>query len=1018
MSRVLGIIAALWFAGGSHAHAATVGVIDQTSESLTIRTGAYQFSYDQRGSWPLAFLRRTGAASALATGFLSVDAIQLLKPGNVHRVECHETTDEIRAVLSGSSDLAGFEIPVIFPKAFPGLVHYRVELDARQPITLDGGEPEWQFFGTTGTVTARFRDLFKTFPYLAQTSVYAPFAYYDDPDITRGRIYYFANYTAMNDYYKLAALEPIDAVSKFTEHRFGYTPPGNAHFQIPQGARLTLVDSYLYLDPAQAGPAAADARFFVDATAAVYGDLKALPTEFNDWRQVALDSMESLQDASCQTDAWGPKILKAYVNGPPKHADLASNLFVLTPFEKFSEVFGAGVPFRRQLEAGVDLFYVDQITSTGAGTFFDGVPAKNPDSHPESTWYYLYNILQIGKIAQQGNAHFRERFLSTIPYNIRFARFVNYRFPIVLDLLNLKPVDARIEGDVAGCYAYTMLQAYEMTRKPEYLDEAKRAAESLAEMGFRIGYEMHITASGIAACGWLHQVTGDRRYLELSYLPLANLLRDTWLWESDLGYAYGYRTFNNIAAQRGCPVVGPVEQNEAWSFLREYYLRTEPSLPANLRSMIPEFTKQMMASAWCSYPQTIPAAAVHPGPPYNPTKPELWIALEGIFPGLQKSGSIGQAVYMSGAAFRYAGDSYHRPTAKSGTGEPIEGRSGADETTIAKGLLVYCEYPLVGCDWEPGRRRLSFRTAGDSRHTCRIRVYYDPELHDLSRCTWTENGGPRFAVPSARDDFMAYCEVLGRGGTAYSVEPPVTQDAAQPETRHLPPPACAGLGITYLPQSLAYIRPGGVYDYTVILDNDATQTARVRIEAQVPHTWTARVDGGPELTVAPRQEQHVRVRVACPADTPVGEKIVELSAVVEGRKRPIVRQVYGVVRPDVNRGDDLKDAAGWKVDRPSTGVLLMSREVTLDLNDAGTVVVDTRPMDGLYLLTVSDATTNPPIRVISDATYYGVYLCDLKRITGWEGAHRFRFDLTSIGAKKQPEFGMFKFGSGEAGMTE
>jgi hypothetical protein len=345
-------------------------------------------------------------------------------------------------------------------------------------------------------------------------------------------------------------------------------------------------------------------------------------------------------------------------------------------------------------------------------------------------------------------------------------------------------------------------------------------------------------------------------------------------------------------------------------------------------------------------------------------------------------------------------------------------RAGADESTIAKGLLVYCEYPLVGCDWEQGSRRLTFRTAGDPRYTCRTRIYYDPKLHDLSRCTWTEDGGTRFAVPSASDDFMAYCEYLGRGGTAYAVEQPVRQDAARLETRHPPPSASGGLGITYLPQSLAYIRPGGVYDYTLIVDNDATQTARVRIEAQVPHTWTADIDGSPELAVVPRQEQHVRVRVACPAGTPGGEEIVDLSAVVEGRRRPIVRQLFGVVSPDVKAGDDLKDAAGWKVDEPSTGVLVMSREVTVDLNDAGTVVVDTRSMDGLYLLTVSDATTMPPIRVISDATYFGVYSCDLKRITGWEGTHRFRIDLTSIGAKKRPEFGMFKFGNGEDGMPK
>jgi uncharacterized protein YyaL (SSP411 family) len=66
-----------------------------------------------------------------------------------------------------------------------------------------------------------------------------------------------------------------------------------------------------------------------------------------------------------------------------------------------------------------------------------------------------------------------------------------------------------------------MLQAYELTGKKRYLNEAEKAAKKLQGLGFDLFYQANNTAFSAGALLRLSKITGNKLYKELSYLCLS-----------------------------------------------------------------------------------------------------------------------------------------------------------------------------------------------------------------------------------------------------------------------------------------------------------------------------------------------------------------------------------------------------------------------------------------------------------------------------------------------------------------
>ena len=80
-----------------------------------------------------------------------------------------------------------------------------------------------------------------------------------------------------------------------------------------------------------------------------------------------------------------------------------------------------------------------------------------------------------------------------------------------------------------------MLLYHRFTGKAEYLEEARAAADRLLGMGFEFPYEFATTALAPLALLRLYKLTGDQRYLEGITIPIAAILRHTWLFNPDYG---------------------------------------------------------------------------------------------------------------------------------------------------------------------------------------------------------------------------------------------------------------------------------------------------------------------------------------------------------------------------------------------------------------------------------------------------------------------------------------------------
>jgi hypothetical protein len=226
-----------------------------------------------------------------------------------------------------------------------------------------------------------------------------------------------------------------------------------------------------------------------------------------------------------------------------------------------------------------------------------------------------------------------------------------------------------------------MLLLHELTGEAQYLNEAVAAVETLQGHGFLLAYETHSTAQSAAALARLWQITGETRYLDLSYAAVANLVRLSWVWEMDYGPAAEAVTFWGLNPTQASGVITPKEQYEVWIYLDEYLRLTNGTIDASAEKLVAEFLKYSLVTASYSLPPLAPFPNVSDTPTAYATVSEnrldLYIPLEDVRDSWGIWGTIGQEVYGAGLAPTFAALVY-------------------DEVT--PGVIVYSGYPLVAIE--------------------------------------------------------------------------------------------------------------------------------------------------------------------------------------------------------------------------------------------------------------------------------------------------------------------------------
>lgn len=206
---------------------------------------------------------------------------------------------------------------------------------------------------------------------------------------------------------------------------------------------------------------------------------------------------------------------------------------------------------------------------------------------------------------------------------------------------------------MAGIYAHVMLQAWKLTNERKYMEEAQRAAKSMVSDGFDLFYQANNTAFSAGAMLRLWKETQDELYLDMGYLFLANIFKNVALWRCLYGYGPHFPLFFAVFPLNDAPYTAVYEEVEVFAAIHEYLAQANDTpLLRPYALLLAEFVRYAVGRLPYYYPALLPPDMLADDVKTGEIDRQLWVPLEDINDGWDKSGAVGQEVY--GAGFPFA----------------------------------------------------------------------------------------------------------------------------------------------------------------------------------------------------------------------------------------------------------------------------------------------------------------------------------------------------------------------------
>ena len=537
----------------------------------------------------------------------------------------------------------------------------------------------------TGRVEARQRRLNSGLVY----------AHVDEPRI--GSLLYFQNLTAMNDYYRTTKTSPEDAVGgQWPE--LGYLSPVSPSSSLPAGKEVTLSDTMMVLRPETPSDERQSARHFLQMLGVVYQAIERPPTEYRDWIERSKRTLVDLDRAPEATVRhYRHRYLHPYTGA--EYPDSTVQMSIVQAIHEWEKWQGVAHPLKAEFRAGMRKFYDRQL-----GTLRRYLPNVGDDKDAEAvdSWYLYHPLLNLARLALDGDGVARRLFFDSIEYGIKAARHFEYEWPIQFRVADFSVIeetagaDGRGQTDVGGVYAWVMLQAFELSDDKRYLDEARAAIDAAIGLGFAINYQANLTAWGAAACMRLWRITNREVYLEQSYVYLASFIHNCEIWESDLNLAEHYSNFMAVTCLQDAPYMAIYECFDSYAAFEHYLDDSGPDLEPAARMLVSEYCKYALSRAWFYYPDAHPREAIAEKQRENNGHIDrtLSFPLEDLYPDGQPAGQVGQEIYGAGAALIFATRAFHR----------IEGVP----------FLLYCDHFIRAIE-KTAETSLTFMLAGGEK---------------------------------------------------------------------------------------------------------------------------------------------------------------------------------------------------------------------------------------------------------------------------------------------------------------
>ena len=631
-------------------------------------------------------------AAYCPAGELEIDEINQLEAGNGVEIQV-------------SSTVGSFLVQVEFPRADRPLLHYKTTLNPVAPLVIPFWPRDVIPLGKEEDLTDSEGVI-----YAKQVKARSGLVYFSLTKPKGGAALYFQNLTSLNDYARQTETSLADTVGgEWPE--LGFALPATVQKTLEDGKAIVISDAYLIFDPEVPEDDLVMARQFLDFLAQVYVALPRVTTEYIHWPDVAKKSLRDLSTSDkCWSDVKGQSYLNAYVGDYATPPESMVQLTVLLPLIEYSDWSGEEIPIVEKLLKGLPKFYDKKAAVLGRWlpAVQDKLDGGEPQKEPRvmDSWYLYHSLLNLSRLAIRGDKTVQKLFLDSMDYAIGVAHRFEYHWPVFYDLDTLEVIKAETregeggETDVPGLYTHLMLQAWKLTEEERYLEEAKKAARSLKGLGFNMFYQANEVLFASGAMLRLWKITGDEEFLNLSYLCLANIYNNMWLWECNYGYAEHYKTFFALFPLKDCPYTAVYEELEGFAALHDYLEHFDGQTPEALNILISEFIRYMLYKASFYYPPNLPKEAMTEKPKTGEIDPKLWIPLEDIYDGWEQAGQVGQEVYGAGLPFALIPRHYW----------PVPDGN----------FMIYLEYPSEKFSAE--EEKAYIRVLGDRRLSGRLRL--------------------------------------------------------------------------------------------------------------------------------------------------------------------------------------------------------------------------------------------------------------------------------------------------------
>ncbi|WP_411973651.1 hypothetical protein ACLCDV_10795 [Sphingobacterium sp. Lzh-3] len=571
------------------------------------------------------------------------------------KVTISEAPDEI--LITASTRLAYYRIILFFPESPLATFRYTTTIRTKLPLlipfwprdivplTKDGNSEN-----TAGTIHAK------------QVGSRSGQLYFSMTKPKAGSVFYFQNLTAMSPYCQETEVSLRETVGgEWPE--LGFQFPVNADKPLPANKEYIISDAFVQFDENIPESDTEIVESYLDLLASIYLILpKPEPSQHN-WLPTAekiLDNISSNKGCWIQTD--GISYLNAYVGDYKTPAEIMVQLAVLLPLHEYLTWSGQSHPMLQELSDGLRYFYDKSIKS-----LVRWHPSLKDDlDHSEDqksemvmdSWYLHHPLLNLARLALRGDKMAKKLFMDSIDYAIKVARNFNYKWPVFYKMTTLEVLKAETapgnggEKDVPGSYAHVMLLAWQLTKEKRFLLEASRAIKKLDGLAFDIFYQANNTAFAAAAFVEMYKVTNDKHYLELSYCCLAGIFNNCQLWDRNYGYGKNFPYFFSVFPLKDAPYAAAYEELEVFAALHHYLeAAADIEILPSLRILIPEFIKYATGRLAYYYPPLLSQEMIAKETRTGEVQKDLWIPLEDIYDGWEKSGEVGQEVYGAGLAF-------------------------------------------------------------------------------------------------------------------------------------------------------------------------------------------------------------------------------------------------------------------------------------------------------------------------------------------------------------------------------